>query len=362
MATHEIWLSTDSGTRLHPIETYTSLEYVLLTHDVGACNIVLPSNFDTSLLAAHRRIEIARAPFGVNPTLQDAYLITKVIDQTDAESGLRTIQVIGANGLWLPGGRVVAYNAGSSQATKTDQADDMMKAVIRENIGASAAAARQVSSSYLSVQADAGAGPSISKDMAWQNVLRVCQELADAAWAAGTKVYFGMIPVSAGSWEFRTRTGQLGQDHTVTSGVSPVELSIEKENLRNVRLELDYSDEVSVVYAKGQTGDTTAEDTTRSGRSAFGRREAYLNATGESTANGLTAAANSRLAAGRPKLRFSASIKENASTRYGVEWGWGDRLTATYQGQSYDVVVRMVRVTVDKNGRETIDARVEVEE
>ncbi len=364
MAEYELWMARDDGTRLALIDTFAKLDYVLLAHDIGACSLVLPGDFDTALIAPDRRLVVSRAPHGGKLQLEDAYFLRRWADATD-DNGVRTITATGYNGLYLAAGRIVAAAAGSAAAEKTDYIDDMMKDIITEQLGASAAAARQISSSYLSVQGDLSAGPSVTKGFAWQNVLKVLQDLADVAWQAGTQVYFGMVPVSSTAWEFRTRTGQLGQDHTYPNGVNPVLLGLEYGNLRAPRVEWDYTDERTYVYAGGQ-GQGTAreivevEDTVRSGRSLFGRREAFADARNDASTNAATAAGNAALANARPKLRFSASIIENANTRYGIEWGWGDKLSAVYQGQQYDAMVRMVHVSVDQNGKETIEAKLEV--
>jgi hypothetical protein len=362
----EVWLSTDAGTRLKLLHDFESLEYVLSLHEVGACTITLPDTFDTALLRADRRIEVWRQPTDGALQLEDVYFLRRWVDATD-NTGRRTISLTGYSGLYLATSRIIASVAGSDGATKSDTADDMLKDFVYESLGGSAIAARQAGTASLSIEADASAAGSITYAAAWQNVGGVLRDLAQAADAAGTAVYYGMVPVSTTQWQFRTRITQLGQDHTFPDGVNPVLLGVEYGNLASPALEWDYTDEVTYVYAGGPGEGTDrevveVEDTTRSGRSLFGRREAFADARGAASTAAITAVANARLAEGKPRLRFTGSIVDTPGTRYGLAWRWGDRVTATYQGQQYDCLIRAVRVRVDGTGGETIDARLEATE
>lgn len=365
MADYELWLNKDDGTALGVLDTVVSFEYAMAVHQVGACSLVLPGSFDTALLQPDNRIAVWRTPAGGARNLERVYLIRRLLDTTDAD-GKRTLTVTGLDGNDLLARRIVAYVSGAAQAVMTDQADDMCKAVVTDNLGTDAVAARQLST-YLSVQGDLAAGPSITMAFAWRDVLTTLQDIAEAARQAGTAVYWDVVPLSATTWEFRTATGQPGADHSYPSGVNPVLLGLEYGNLQEPSLERDWSEEVTYVYAGGQ-GEGAArtivevEDTARSGRSVLGRREAFEDARDDTTTAAVTARANSRLSTGRPRLRFSGKIVDSPGTRYGIEWRWGDRLTATYQGQTVEAIVKAVKVSVDDNGKETLDARLEVEE
>ncbi len=358
---YELWLDGDDGTRLKTLDNVGPFSYAMVAHDVGVCSLLLPDGFDTTLLDCDRRIEIWRAPTGGALQLERVYMLRKLVYQTN-DKGRQSIQVTGLDGNYFLAGRIVGYASGSTQSTQTGPADDILKQIVRDNLGASAAAARQISA--LSVQANLGGGPTITKSFAYREVLKALQDIVDAAWAAGTKAWFDVAPVTPTMWEFQTRTGQLGQDHTYPNGVNPVMLSIELGNLRDAMLEQDWSQEVTYVYAGGQgegSGRQVIEvqDAARLGRSAFGRREAFKDARNESTTNGVTAAANNALADGRPRLRFSGSIADTEGTRYGLHWRFGDKVTAVYAGQQFDCVVRAVKVSVDGNGKETVEAKLE---
>lgn len=363
MSTFEVWLCRDDGTRLTLLDTTAGFDYAVALHDVGACSLVLPGSFDRSLLAPDRRLEFWRAPAGGALALERVYLIRHLTDSTDRE-GRRTITVIGLDGNHLLKRRNVAYNEWSAQAEQTDQADDMARAVVIDNLGADAVAARQISTTYLSVAAERSAGPSLTMSFPRRDVLTVLQDIAKAADSAGTAVYWHMHDATPTAWQFRTYTGQPGADHTYPDGQNPVLLSLELGNLAEPTLDEDWSEEITYAYAGGAgEGEDrliqTAEDTARSGRSLFGRCEGWADAGSEETDEGVLAAAQRLLAEGKPRVTLAASIVDSAGTRYGLHWRWGDRVTMVYAGRTMDAIVRAVRVRVDGNGKETIEARLE---
>ncbi len=368
MSSYEFWLDRDGGTRLRLLDSVVSFEYALVVHDVSVLTLTLPGSFDKALLEPDRRIEVWRAPEGGSLQLERVFLLRRRLDKTD-EHGKRTIAVTAYDGNYLLSGRIAAYAAGAAQVYATQEADELMRVALGWNLDSVyAPAARAISSSYFTMPLlSTYVGPVLTKGWAWRNVLPVLQEIAQAADEAGTPIYWDMVPVSATAWEFRTRSGQPGYDHSYPDGQHPVLLGLEYGNLAEPALDEDWTNEVTYVYGAGQ-GEGAArtisgvEDTARSGRSLFGRREALADARNESTTAGVTAAANARLREGRPRRTFSAKIVDSPGTRYGLHWRWGDKVSACYDGQQFDCIVRVVRVALDGNGKETVEARLEVQE
>ncbi len=364
---HELWLCRDDGSRLALVETRVSLEYTLVMHDVGVLVLVLPGNTDETLYQPDRRLAVWR-----NGQLMRVYMIRRRIDATNAK-GVRSLKVVAYDAAYLVGnpamnsGRIVAYAAASAQADVSGAADNLMKEVLRDNIGTDALTARQIASTYVSIQANATAGPTITKAFSRRNVLTVLQDLADAAHEAGTDVFWDFVPLSEVQWEFRTSTGQPGRDHSWTTGDPPVKLSQEEGSLAEPSLDEDWTDEATYVYAGGQGEEAariieTAEDTVRSGRSIFGRRERFVDARDETSSAGVQSAAYSGLAEGRPASSFSGRVVDTPGCALGVHWAWGDKLTATYRGRTWDGIVKALHVTVDGKGKETVSAGLEVNE
>lgn len=366
-ARFEIWLSRDDGTRLMLLDQVVAFEYAISLHQIGACVLELPGSFAKTFLGIDNRLEIWRAPADGVLRLERVYLIRRVVDRTD-QDGVRTLVVMGVDGNHLLRRRHVVYPADSSQTEKFDYADDMVREIVYENLGAGVpggAEARSFPAGHFSIGPEHSNAVIMKKGFAWRNVLTVCQDIADAAYAQGTPFYWHVADISPEKWEFQTYSGQPGIDHTWPDGQNPVLLGLEYGNLAEPVLDEDYTDEVTAAYACGQGEGRyrvyfLAEDTARSGRSLFGRYEGLQDARNEATDDGVLAEAYQLLQAGRPRRTFGGRIIETPGTRYGVHWRWGDRVTATYDGATFEAMIRAVRVKVSSSGRETIDARLEV--
>ncbi len=166
-------------------------------------------------------------------------------------------------------------------------------------------------------------------------------------------------------YEFRTYVNQIGLDHTYPSGVNPVLLGVEYGNLTGPKLSEDYSQEANVIYGGGQGYESDryvyeVEDTVRSGRSIWGRREGWRDARADST-SAVQDEAKAALAESKPRIRFEGNIMDCPGTVYGIHWRWGDRVSAVYGGQTYNAQITTVRVQRDA-GSETVEAKVGYEE
>ncbi len=363
MANHEIILSNSSGLRLASLESAREINYTRVLNGIGVCKIMLPENFDTSPLAVDGRLEVWRAPEGQHQSLGFYGLVRRWVSETD-ENGLTSLAVYAMHLNELLKRRIIAYAAGSAQANKTAKLDDMMKAIVRENLGSLANANRDWSAQGFSVQADLGLGPTKTKGFAWRNVLMVLQELSDTAVNEGTPIYFEIIYTSPTSFEFQTFLNVRGMDHSLTSA-QPVVVGVEFGTLAQPSLDSDYGEEVSHVYAGGQQEEAArtiveVSDTAREGTSPFNRREGFADARNESTTAGVTAAAQAALQAGRPVRRFGGNIIDTPGARYGIEWDFGDKVTTSYRGLQYTALIRAITVSVDAQGNERVAARLEV--
>ena len=48
-------------------------------------------------------------------------------------------------------------------------------------------------------------------------------------------------------------------------------------------------------------------------------------------------------------------------SRYGVDWDFGDKVTARYRGREFHGDIRSVTVTIDASGLETVRAGLEID-
>lgn len=359
---YQLWLSRDDGTRLKKLDTIESFSYTRALNFPGAFQVTLPPDFDRTLIAEDRRILVWRKPPGGARSLDFCGLIRGWNYSAGADGRVQRV-VRGRDLTYLLSGRVVAYSAGSAQADQADYADDMLKAIAAQNLGSSATAARQISSTYFSVAGDASAGPSLTKAFSYRNVLDVMKEIAEAARQAGTETYFQIEPTTETAFEFRTYTGQPGHDRT-SDAAGGLTFGLEFGNLSDPALDYDAEAEVNFAYGLGQGEGSdrnvqTGEDTTRSGASLFARREAAAQSSNESTDAGVADAADATVNAGRPQLLFTATLLSVPGSVYGLDWGFGDRVTVSFDGLQFDALVRAVNVNVDRNGQETVTGALE---
>jgi len=136
-------------------------------------------------------------------------------------------------------------------------------------------------------------------------------------------------------------------------------------NLGAWSLTLDYGDEATHVTCGGQ-GDgsdrliATAQDDARIAASPYRWRERFKDATMYNTNAGLANEADQVLREGRPRLIAQATIAPMETSRYGIDWQWGDYVTLRLLDVSLDARVDAVVIGV-RRGQETIRAGLRAE-
>lgn len=388
--TYTIWISSPAGERLAVIDRFIRLEYrrvvnhpglytAVDTRNVLPLRLVLPADsLPARTLPPDSRLEIWRTKGDIERRTPDSAYQPLRTQELDTETiwlvrrirklltrdGQYLLELGAVPAIALLTTRIVAYPAGSIQASKQAPADDMMKHIVRENFASAADSARDISD-WFSIAPDLGLAPVVSKRFARRNVLHVLEELAQASSEAGTPLYFDIVSQSLGKLEFRTYIGARGTDHTFPDGLNPVVLSPETGTLMQVDRSDDYEDAYSVVYAAGQGIETErliaeAHDPVRIASTPFGRRERLLDARHIASPADLAVEARSALAAGRPRRTFRATVVSAAAIAYGQHWRWGDRVTAAFDGEIIACHIDEVHVIVE-DGRETVWATIRAE-
>jgi len=219
---YELWLTSDTGLRLQLLDGVAWWAATRQVNAIGNFTMGLPSSFDTRLIEADRMVQVWRASQGGQLGLWRVYLVRWWRWEMQDSDEIFTIGGPDCNDLLRR--RIVAAYSASSQAHKTDYADDMMKEVVSEALSDSAEPTPDAGTRVwgdLSVQADLGDGPTLTKSFAWRSLLLpsgggVLTSIAQAAREAGCEVFFDVVPdiVSSTSitFEFRTCTGQPGCD------------------------------------------------------------------------------------------------------------------------------------------------------
>lgn len=363
----ELWLDDPRGSRLALLDRASSYYIQRAANDVGAFQVALPGGVYDKLLRVDGMVEFWRAPGRGRMSLQGIGFIRDFV-YADDDNGTEYTVISGPDQNDLLDRRIVAYAAGEAEADKSDQADDLILAIARENFGSSAVPGRNITALEVTIMANRSQGATVEKKFAWRQMLNVMQDVAEASRQQGIEVYFDLVPVvisdAVVGFEFRTNVYQLGVDRTADTQ-NPVYFGKTWGNLQRARYEIDHRDEITFVFAGGQGEETNRKIVTASSdgyyESIWNHCEAFVDARNEDTTAGVTNRARTALEEGRPKKRFSGELLDTAQARYGVDWGFGDRVTVEYRRMQFDGMLRGVRLSVDGSGQETIEARVEVE-
>ena len=366
-ASYRIWLCDPRGTRLELIDNFNNMTYARAHGNIGRATIQLPMNaINRKLLEPDYIWQIWRTPPGGLSRLRFAGMARKFRYFESNNRDMIDIEV--EDGVGLLYSRIVAYAARSSQASKDDVVDDIMKAIVRENLGGSATDTDRDLSAYdFEVQTDVGLGPSTTVAVAHKFVGEALDNLFWDSASQGTPVFYDVQPklTSTGlGWVFLTATGQLGSDRTYSSGM-PAVFSRNFGNLESPDLTFDHTQEVTVVYAGGQGEGSfreivEVEATGRRQQSPWNRREIFDNSSNLSSTTELTRRAGQLRREGRPRKKFVAKLKDSKQTRFGVDWDYGDKVVVKAYGVSFNAHINAFSMGVDQDGNESLDTRVEI--
>ncbi len=367
---HRYRLRTSDGESLRDIEGLVRVEFQRIENDVGWFDLTLPGDYPEDLLDVDRIIEFWREPEGGENQLFMTGFLRKW-EWFEDQAGTELLRISGPDQIELLDRCPIAYVAGSPESTKTEATDDMLKAIVREGKGALAGLNpegrfRGYPLTNFTVMDNQTLGPVITRSFHWRDMLPVLQEIAETSRDRGTPLFFDCIPGNdPATFEFQTFTEQLGEDHTLTTGSPPVVFSKAAGNLVQPSLQEDWTEEWNYVWGGGQGEGAarlidTENDLLRILRSIWNRREVFQDAREEDTALGVASKAFERMEASRPRLNFRGTLLDTPANRFGIDWGFGDRVTAQYKGQNFDGTVRFVRLRVDHNGVETLQAKLEV--
>lgn len=366
---YELWLTNDNGVRFQSLQKALWFGATRVVNGIGFFEMGLPLSFNTQYIKPDYIVQIWRRPIGGVFSLWRPYFIRKW--RYEKSEDREAVIISGPDCSDLLRRRIVAAYSGSSQAEKTDYADDMMKGVVSESIsdGASPvpAAGTRIWSNFT-VAPDVSLGPTLTKAFAWEKLLwpsgmGVLPGIAQAAREAGTEIFFDVVPSTITSnsiaFEFRTYIGQPGMD---VSGLGVI-FDEERGNLRSAYLEYDYTGEENYIYAGGQgqgAGRNIQQvyDSARYGASKWARSEGFADARNQTTDNGVREAGRVALEAGRPIIRFGGEPMDTKGSRYGVDWDFGYRVRARFRGEEFDAIIRAVTISRDEQ-EEIIRARLE---
>lgn len=338
------------------------LTYVMSVGLIGALTLTLPLGFDDSLLPLDGRISVWRDLGSARAPYRDGnaeYFIRKWV-YTDEQT---TVVALHANSLMTT--RILDYYAGTTYTSKlSTAADSLITSFASQNIGSGIVAADRLGvetqadlSTYLSIGTSMALGPVTSKAAAWRNMFDVIREICDDATQAGTYLTADISVIdttSTADLRLQTYTNWRGTDRTVGSG-SDLIFATQRGNLANAQLTVDRTEEVTFVTCGGMGEGTarniqTALDASRMAESPWNRREAFTELTNSADSGQLTAQAQARLRAGRPKIYLEGAIKDAPGCVRGLDYDLGDYVTIELRQKQYDTRLDVISVTWDEQG------------
>lgn len=357
---YELVWYTHEGVRKGVIQAFESLQYIKTQNAIGALVVDIPrALYQYDEFAVGDIFEVWREKGGVLELQNEtAYFLQDWEFRAEAD-GAELLTLYAADANWLLDTAIVYAFAGSADADMTGVPDDLMKAIVRKQLGSEATADRQ----KLSVAPDlTQGGDSISKAFAYRNVLSVLQEICDIAkekndiWLG-----FDVVRTAPGEFEFRTYVNQRGQNHSRSSG-DPRLVGKQYGNFAEPSFGTYRSGEKNWVLVAGQgEGEErmliVRSNPARMNASKWNRRELFKDSRDDESEDALIADGDAALAENTPKQILTGTLLDTAGMLYGIHYGFGDILTAEAFGYSVDCHVNSVRVKVDQEKGEQLSIK-----
>lgn len=350
MAKYQLRICDDDENTLYIFDdsAIVSLDWAVVENDVGSLSVVLPQVLDTDYFGFMRTVILERDIGAGFQIVENRRWFLMDWAYGEDENGNAIIELVCADSNTILDGYIVAYAEKTSQSDKIDNFDDLCKLVVTENIVSPTDTTRAIAG--ITVEAGSGNAPSDTVTLNYKNLLECCKDFANSSFEAGTYLVFDMVNTGPGAFEMRTWTTQMGQDLTADSGNSrPV-------SLKRPRMEYNYSGMRNYIYCLGQgsAGSRNVKTASKSSwwaTSKFARRELATNCEKE-TAAAVQAQAKADLYKNRPRQIITGEIVDEPGMRYGVDYGWGDLITASYKGAEIDCHIVSVHGTYSKEGEQ----------
>lgn len=343
---YQIGLTDANGVKLLPSIRYSSFEYTRAVNNIGVCELVMSYEDRADAIETWNkfkvdgRLIVERSVNSAPLYVDGLYFIRKRKRKKDA-SGLWTMTFVGEDPISLLKRRTTNVNPKNATVniTVADYADDILKDLFKNYLGSSAGAGFDLSA-YISQQVDLSAAQQITKQFNGRNVLQTMQEICQASATNGTYLAFDIV-TDGSSFEFRTYTGQRGQDRRASSN-NMLLFGMDVGNVLASDYEDDHSEEATYLV----NGSQVATDTEREGISPFGRIMKVISSSASGSAAQLLKDAQAQLRLSRPKLLYTAEMIQTEGCLYGTHYGYGDYATLSDWGEQFDCHLDAVDIKI----------------
>lgn len=340
-----------------------SLQAARSLNTVGTATFRLPEIYDPSYWQRYMRFPIYREAGGARNLLGNTIWFFESAKWLYSD---HQWEITAKDALTLINRPIVAYTQDTLYADKTldngnqAPADDLMKAFVRENMGALVVDPDRSISTYVTVEGDKSLGPVTEKTASFQDLFGTLTGIAGDSDSLGTPLYFDLVPQANGTFLFVVRTRFLGTDRTSRVVFSPA-----FNNLSEVELVFDYTNDVTVVYVGG-VGDgagrliQTVIDTTRLAKSPFSRKEAFLDMRDEEDTTVLEAEGRAFLAKNTPKVVLNGTAVDTQTALFGRDYSFGDLVQAVAGKYKFNCLVSAFSVDYN-SGKDAVDVKLKGE-
>ncbi len=332
------------------------LEYIKKENDFGSLYLDLPPIYDANHFLVDDRLEVMMSVEGGSFVLDmDSVWFIRLMRFKIDENNKEFIHILAYDATQLLNRRIVAYPSGTAYSGKLDKADDMIKAIARENFGTLASDTNRDISEYMSIDPDYSLCPEIEKSFAWRKVLPLLQEIADDSNTNGTYLSFDIVYDTDSKVRLKTYVGCRGVNRGLSSG-NPLVVSIDNGVLSYASVTFDHTEEFNFIYAGGRGEGVnrilaTAYDNARINMSPYNRVEDWVDSSNDDNENTPESEANSRLKECAPKISINGHMQQTPSKLYNIDFGYGDIIVAKYKNFMFDVHLDTINVIIDSNGK-----------
>lgn len=349
------------------IDGFSSLQIVRRENEIGRCEVVLPYHLDKVFLDRDRILEVYRVPAYGGPMRLVGETLWFLEDWSfhGIEGEELTTKLVFSDAMVLVKRRFVDYVDDSDFTDKEEPADNVIKAIARENMGVLATDTSRNLSPWLIIELDRSLAPATAKQFSWRNLFEIFKEVCKNSFNAGTYLVFDVVRVGQAQVELRTYTGQRGQNHGIV-GDNRVTFSTANQNLLNPELLFLNSNSYNYVKVGGQGEKDlrltrTAIDTQVIGVSPWARTEIFIDARNTEEPAALQDEADTHLKAGRPLVQFNGGALDTPTMAFGRDFDYGDIVGVEYKGYWFDAHIEAFSLTVNRDGAENLDIRLKGE-
>lgn len=283
-------------------------------------------------------------PFSAVKSLVYSGFHNTTVDQIDS-NGIVIFSLYGNGFATLLNRRLVLPTTGAAHNSRSGPAETVAKGFVEDCFIASAAE-RQIDG--LSIAPDLARGDTVEYNARYVQLHSVIETVCE-----GGGLDFGIDEGDElGEFVFDARP-LWGLDRTVDNidGNIPVLFSLGAGNMRIPILSTNASDEKNYVYIGGQGQEEDREivevfDAAAIAGSPYGRKELFVDARQEATADGLEAQGYAKLEERKTQVTLTFDVQQTVLSRWLVNWNLGDLVTVNYHSVTVDKQISKITVTV----------------